>query len=138
MGYSTVHAGTTRLTPRNPNYPRRRAASIQAIASSFMSTPVRPEIFACVSLLSSAQGGRAGPILHGEYRGVLQLPKEAFSFRTFIESDSGLAPGHSAEIGIQFLVPELALPLLSEGTEFSVWEGKLIGNGRVTRVCANG
>lgn len=103
-----------------------------------MSTPVRPEFFANVSLSPTSEGGRAAAIGHGEYRGVLQLEHEAFSFRFFVELERGFELGTSTELGFQLLVPEAALPLLPIGTQFNLWEGKVIGNGIVTRVQQNG
>lgn len=103
-----------------------------------MPTSVRPEFYANVRLLPTSEGGRAGAISYGEYRGVLQLESEAFSFRFFVESERGLELGTSAELGFQLLVPEAGLPLLPVGTHFKLWEGKLIGNGIVTRLQQNG
>lgn len=102
-----------------------------------MPTPVRPEFFVDVHLSPTSEGGRVSAIGHGEYRGVVQLEHEAFSFRFFVESERGLEPGAAAELGFQLLVPEAGLPLLPVGTRFKLWEGKIIGNGIVTRLQQN-
>jgi hypothetical protein len=52
-------------------------------------------------------------------------------------SETGpMAPGQTVTAGLKFLSPDLAVPLLSVGKEFSLWEGKLIANGRVLAIHA--
>jgi hypothetical protein len=74
-----------------------------------MSSPVTPEIVVEITLLSFKAGSRNGAILQGEYRGVLGVGSEHFSVRFFV-------------------------PHFPVGTAFTVWEGKVIGNGRVLEV----
>jgi hypothetical protein len=96
--------------------------------------PVSPEIIAEMWLLPTAKGGRSGPILQGEYRGVLGVSGEHFSVRFLVPLQGDIAPGQSSTFGIQFLVPEAALPFFPVGAEFTVWEGGIIGNGKVLKV----
>lgn len=75
-----------------------------------------------------------GAILHGEYRGVLGVGSANFSVRFFVPLESGFSPSQTQQFGVQFLVPEAALPHFPVGAKFSVWEGRVIGNGRVLEV----
>ena len=99
-----------------------------------MKAPVVPEIVAEITLLPSEKNGREGPILQGEYRGVLGVGAENFSVRFFVPLECGFAPSQTLCVGIQFLFPQAALPVFLVGTQFSVWEGGVIGHGRVVEV----
>lgn len=99
-----------------------------------MSKPVVPEIVVEITLLPSEAGGREGVIRQGEYRGVLGIGRENFSVRFFVPRSDGFAPSQVQRFGVQFLVPETALSHFPVGTEFTVWEGRVIGNGRVLEV----
>jgi len=99
-----------------------------------MSKPVTPEIVVEITLLPSEAGGRKGTILQGEYRGVLGVGSENFSVRFFVPFEDGFSPNQTQRFGVQFLVPEAALPHFTVGTAFTVWEGRVIGNGRVLEV----
>jgi hypothetical protein len=101
-----------------------------------MSSTPTPEISVDITFLPTANGGRKGPILAGEYRGVLGVGAEHFSVRFFVPYEDGIAPGESKVFGVQFLVPKIALPLFTPGTRFPVWEGKVIGHGSVREVLA--
>jgi len=92
-----------------------------------------PEIFATITLFASGRGGRQSA-LSSEYRGVLGIGGEHFSARFEIPAGLTLSPGESLEAGIQFLFPEMALPMFSVGATFTIWEGRDIGTGTVTRV----
>jgi hypothetical protein len=99
-----------------------------------MGKPVTPEIIVEITLYPSEVGGRKGAILQGEYRGVLGVGSENFSVRFFVPFEDGFSPSQTQRFGVQFLVPEAALPHFPAGAEFSVWEGRVIGSGRVLEV----
>jgi hypothetical protein len=102
-----------------------------------MSEPV-PDIVAELQLHPSEPAGRLSSICSGEYRGVLGIDSEHFSARWVIPVGAELAPGgRSGTFGIQFLLPEAALPHFKVGAAFTVWEGKEIGSGRVISVARN-
>jgi hypothetical protein len=96
-----------------------------------MSEPVA-DIIAELRLLAGQAGGRLSSIRAGESRGVLGIDSEHFSARWIIPIGEELVPGGRARtFGIQFLLPEAALPHFKAGAVFTVWEGKEIGSGRV-------
>ncbi len=97
-------------------------------------SPLAPQLIAEITLLPSAEGGRAGPILQGEFRGVLMVGEEGFSFRMVVPDKEGLAPGGKGRFGIQFLAPEIALPRFPAGKRFAVSAGRTVGTGEVLGV----
>lgn len=103
-----------------------------------VSTPVEPDVIAEITLAPTESDGRLSSISSGEYRGVLGVGAQHFSVRWFVPTSSALVPcGRSGTFGVQFLVPEAALPYFQLGTSFSVWEGRDIGSGVVLRVLAH-
>lgn len=102
-----------------------------------MTTAVASEIVAEIVLLPTTEGGKQSPITAGEYRGVLGVSGEHFSFRLSVSEGQQLSPGSSGRFGIQFLFPDAALPHFTIGTEFTVWEGRVVGHGSVIEVMPN-
>jgi hypothetical protein len=65
---------------------------------------------------------------------VVATANEDFSVRFFVPFIDGFSPNQTHRLGVQFLVPEAALQHFPTGAEFSVWEGRVIGSGRVVEV----
>ena len=103
-----------------------------------MSSPVQPEIIVEMRLLSCEEGGRRSPIRQGEYRGILGIGSENFSARFFVPVPQGISSNGVHRLGVQFLFPEAALPHFPIGTSFNLWEGHIIGNGKVVEVLHHG
>ena len=82
-----------------------------------------------VQLLSTAEGGRKGPLLSGEWRTVLGINNEHLSARLAFSGQP--APGESFVAQVQLLRPDVALPFFQAGAEFTVWEGDTKGVGQV-------
>jgi hypothetical protein len=102
-----------------------------------MSKPVA-DIVAEIRLHPTEVNGRLSSICSGEYRCVLGIDSQHFSARWIVPVGEELAPGgRPSTFGIQFLVPEAALPHFKVGAAFTVWEGKEIGSGRVLSVARN-
>jgi hypothetical protein len=98
-----------------------------------MDNPILAHLAVRIKLLTTARGGRSESIPEGEYRGILSARGQHFSFRCDMPA-GGMVLGHTANLNIEFLFPELALPFLKEQSEFNLWEGGTIGYGRVLRV----
>lgn len=93
-----------------------------------------PEIDVELTLLSSDEGGRRGPIF-GEYRGVFSASSnEGYSMRFLLPDGCSFSPGETLTLAVQFYFPEQALPAFSLGTEFAMLEGRVVGYGRVAKV----
>lgn len=95
---------------------------------------VVPELVVEIGMLSTAQGGRMSSIRRGEYRAVFGAAGQYFACRLFVPMPGGMAPGETARFGVQFLVPEVALPHFAVGTAFTLWDHRTIGRGKVLEV----
>lgn len=81
-----------------------------------------------IHLLPPEPGGRAGPLVSGDWRTVLGINNEHWSARLIF--DAAPAPGDSFRARIQLLVPK-AKQHFQVGAEFTVWEGGTKGVGCV-------
>jgi len=98
--------------------------------------PITADIQARIRLLATAEGGRRGPIGtdHREYRCPVGLDDAFFDCRLVTLDSSAVQPGSSADVFIEFLSPELVLPHVAVGKEFTLWEGRTIATGTVMRI----
>ena len=92
-----------------------------------------PSFLAEIHLSSTQEGGRAGPLVSGEWRTIFGLGEENWSARLLFEGNP--LPGDTFQARVQMLMPE-AYQHFPVGTEFSVWEGGTKGKGRVLTVAA--
>ncbi|QYF95627.1 hypothetical protein KY495_11020 [Massilia sp. PAMC28688] len=99
-----------------------------------MDIPLIADITARIKLLRTARGGRDEPLPPGEYKGVISARGQHFSFRCMLPEDGGLGLGESVTVDIEFVFPDLALPIFRANGEFNLWEGGVIGYGRVLKV----
>lgn len=100
-----------------------------------MTTFHQPHVSVRIKLLTTARGGRAEGIPAGEHRGILSARGQHFSFRAHIPPP-GLQLGDTTTLELEFIYPELALPFFKDNDEFNVWEGGIVGYGRVMKVLA--
>ena len=98
-----------------------------------MMQPVYPQVTVRIKLLTTERGGREAGIGAGEHRGILSARGQHFSFRAMI-APPGLLLGETNLLDIEFIFPELAMPFFKDNDEFNVWEGGIVGYGRVTKV----
>ena len=97
-------------------------------------TPLIADITAKIKLLSTSRGGRTEALPAGEYRGTISTRGQHFSFRCLLPDGAGLGLGESCTVDIEFGYPDLALPIFRANGEFNLWEGGIIGYGRVIKV----
>ena len=93
-----------------------------------------PDILAEVTLLLTEEGGRAGPTLPDMFGCPLGFQDKFFDMRMDLTEIGRLAPGSTAKVPIRFLCPDLVVPRLRVGSEFTLWEGKTLGSGFVIEV----
>ncbi|WP_303907142.1 hypothetical protein [Thiohalomonas denitrificans] len=87
-----------------------------------------------VRFLTPEEGGRKTPIEGERYGCPLMLNGQGFDCRFVLDGYACFELGKSYEIPVKFLNPVLALKELREGTEISLWEGKIIARGVVIKV----
>ena len=97
-------------------------------------TPLIADITAKIKLLSTSRGGRTEGLPAGEYRGTISTRGQHFSFKCVLPEANGLGLGESCTVDIEFGFPDLALPIFKANSEFNLWEGGIIGYGRVMKI----
>lgn len=95
---------------------------------------MQPDAFIRVRFMTTAEGGRQGPIVIGEtfYGCPLFVEGEAFDCRVLVNFRT-LELGKTYELPVKFLKPEFALLKLSPGKSIRLWEGKDIAIGEVVK-----
>ncbi len=99
-------------------------------------------VIAKVHFLSNDEGGRAQtiPLMNFGcpvfFDNVPDLSAHGYDCRLLIpEYGSPISPGDTVEqLGLIFLSPEDVLPYLRKGVRFTLWEGKAIAKGEITRI----
>jgi hypothetical protein len=94
-----------------------------------------PDITATVTFFTAEQGGRRVPTAASGRYGCPAIIDGEYCDVFFNLAETGpIAPGQTITAGLRFLSPEFALPRLSVGKDFSIWEGKVIGTCRVLAI----
>ncbi|MBA3238011.1 MAG: hypothetical protein H0T62_06630 [Parachlamydiaceae bacterium] len=98
------------------------------------------DIYIKVRFRTSSEGGRKTPLKRKTPQGPnfyaypLIVDGKGYDCRLLIE-DKDIELGKYYEIPVIFLDKDLALANLSIGKDITLWEGKEIADGQVTRIC---
>lgn len=101
---------------------------------------MEPDIYIKVRFKTRTEGGRKAslkrkiPLGPNFYACPLMVDGKAYDCR-FLIGDKELELGKYYEIPVKFLDKNLALPNLSIGKKITLWEGKEVADGEVTRIC---
>jgi hypothetical protein len=101
---------------------------------------MKPDIYIKVRFRTSEEGGRKTSVkrktpLGPDFYGCpLMIDGKAYDCRLFI-GDNEIELGKYYEIPVKFLDKDLALPNISIGKDITLWEGKQVADGKVTRIC---
>lgn len=95
-----------------------------------------------ISFLGSESGGRSQPIpaMHFGcpvfFEGVPALSAHGYDCRLLVsEYGKLISPGDVVkELSMVFLSPDEVLPHIQQGTRFTLWEGKTIARGVISRL----
>jgi hypothetical protein len=83
-------------------------------------------------LADTSEGGRTTLMGPGMYHGIVRFgAAQGFDMRC--ELMQALAPGERRVVDVAFLCPEDVKQFLTEGREFTLWEGHDVGRGTVVR-----
>jgi hypothetical protein len=91
---------------------------------------MKPEIILEVSFKTPEEGGRKNPVVGPQYGCPILIDGEYFDCRMLLDTTQ-LILGKIYRLPVQFLSPHLVLPKLSIGKVVGLWEGKIIGSGKV-------
>lgn len=103
---------------------------------------MKPDVYINVRFRTSAEGGRNSSLKCSTSAAVdfyacpLIVDDKSFDCRLFI-GDQELELGRYYEIPVVFLNKETALPNLSIGKKITLWEGKEVADGQVSRICSS-
>ena len=101
---------------------------------------MKPDIYIKVRFKTSAEGGRKTPLKRKMpmgpefYACPMMINGKGYDCRLLI-GDQELELGKYYEIPVAFLDRDLALPNLFVGKGITLWEGKEVADGEITRIC---
>ena len=87
-----------------------------------------------LSLLTAEDGGRSGPTPTSWFGCPMAIDGRYFDARIDLTNVGSISPGDTVEVPIRFLEAGVALPLLTVGKVFSLWEGRIIGHAKVLSI----
>ena len=101
---------------------------------------MKPDIYINVRFRTTSEGGRVSSLGHKKLRVVdfyacpMIINDKAYDCRLLI-GDQELRLGQYYEVPVVFVNRDLVVPNLSVGKNITLWEGKEIADGQVTRIC---
>ena len=90
-----------------------------------------PDAMVSVVLLPHERGGRLGPTPSTAYGCIMVIDGRNLDVRFRLDRTGPLQPGAAADVGVDFLCPELARLYLRVGSVFQLKETGIVGNGTV-------
>ena len=98
-------------------------------------SPFPPSAQLTLTLLAADVPARSRPIPAGIFYCMVVVGHEAFSARLRVPPDAEPVPEVAQPLEVEFLRPEVALPKLKPGTDFTLLSGRtLLGRGQVQQV----
>lgn len=94
---------------------------------------MKPDAIIEVCFITTAEGGRHGPVKGSFYGCPMFVDGEGFECRLLLEGQV-LQLGESYEVEVKFMNPDLVRPKLSPGKSVSLWEGREVAKGKVLRL----
>lgn len=101
-------------------------------------SPFVPSAHVELTLLAAEVPSQSRPIRAGLFQCMVVVGHEAFSARLSVPFHAEPVPEVAQSLEVEFLRPDLALPKLAPGTEFTLLTGRtLLGQGRVVEKVAH-
>lgn len=94
------------------------------------------QILASIRFMRAEDGGRASPLPTGRIGYILEVSGQNFSCWLVNEKGIPVEPGAMAQLEVVLAAPELAMPLLKEGSSFILKDYRKVASGVVDRVVA--
>jgi hypothetical protein len=99
-----------------------------------MNAVMKPDAVIRVRFLTPKEGGRVSAIEGSEYGCPVMVNDHGFDCRFLLNRVTRFELGSEYDIEIKFLRADLALQQIERNTTVSLWEGKTIATGVVTKV----
>ena len=98
-------------------------------------SPFTPSAHITLTLLAAEVPAQSRPIRAGLFHCMVVVGHEAFSARLQVPSHAEPVPEVAQPLEVEFLRPEVALPKLKPGTDFTLLSGRtLLGRGQVQQL----
>ena len=98
-------------------------------------SPFTPSAHITLTLLAAEVPAQSRPIRAGLFHCMVVVGHEAFSARLLVQHDAEPVPEVAQPLEVEFLRPEVALPKLKPGTDFTLLSGRtLLGRGQVQQL----
>lgn len=94
---------------------------------------IEPEAIIRVRFRSPTEGGRKTDIKGEIYSCPMIIDGEGFDCRIELPF-LGVELGQTYDLAVQFRFPDLALQQIKKGVSISLWEGRVVADGRVTEI----
>lgn len=91
-------------------------------------------VWATLKFLRTEAGGRSSPLPSGRIGYILEISGQNFSCWLVNEKGIAVEPGSIAQLEVILAAPELAMPLLREGSSFVLKDHREVARGIVDRV----
>jgi hypothetical protein len=92
-----------------------------------------PDAYIEVRFRTTEEGGRKSPVVGAFYACPMFIDGEGFDCRLFIKGLK-LNLGSYYEVPLKFLNREMALSRLSVGKIVTLWEGRDVADGKITKI----
>ena len=91
-------------------------------------------ILATIKFFRTEDGGRLSPLPGGRIGYILEVSGQNFSCWLLNAKGIAVEPGSSTQLEVVLAAPELAMPLLKEGSSFALKDYREVASGVVDRV----
>lgn len=95
---------------------------------------IAPDFMAWIKFFPSSEGGRKGATPGTIYGCPLSFSGSLRDCRMLLDEVGPIAPGDEKEVPIKMLDIDSAREFLHEGAEFEVWDGRVVGTGKITKL----
>ena len=93
-----------------------------------------PDFQAVIKFFPSSEGGRKGATPGTFFGCPLSFSGSLHDCRMLLDETGPIAPGEEKEVPIKMLDVDSVRGFLREGAEFEIWEGSIIGTGKITKL----
>ncbi len=89
------------------------------------------DVIADIYFYPTERGGRNGHLPLNQYRCPMVINEEMFDCVLLLPKDKLINPGDTVRVSMEFLSPQIVLPMLSVGKKFQLWESGIKAEGEV-------
>ena len=93
-----------------------------------------PDFRAWIKFFPSSEGGRKGATPGTFFGCPLLFGDSLHDCRMLLGETGPIAPGDEKEVPIKMLNIDSVREFLREGVEFKVWDGRIVGTGKITKL----